>query len=359
MSEDAVTRAAGRVDEDHFVLASDGSLLPQTTASGRIVELIRWLEVPGGARVLEIGTGSGYSAAVLSEVVGPDGAVVSVDVDGLLVERARDLLDRAGVTNVTVVAADGAHGAPDEAPFDRVIAWATPEVIPASWTGQTRPGAVIVSPVQLSALAHTEGIVRLRVGEDGSVTGDGLIEGGFAPLHPEPVTQWTVPPRRVDAARTDAAGADWWLSAAWLRDPEVGEAGDAMLDALIAGADGRRLGSSVVSAPTPLEPGVGADGEVEDLTGFLLARRPEGLTTACLGDRDWWIGCSGPDGIALLRRRDGTWVAEGSPRVAGTVTDWVLRWRAAGRPGWEPLEATLSRVGGGWRVRAVDGSSGR
>lgn len=109
---DAVQRAAETVDENFFVLEDDGSLLPQSSSAGVIAGLLGRLEVPPGARVLEIGTGSGYSTAVLSELVGSDGQVVSVEVDESLVDRARKLLREAQVRNVVVLAGDGAYGPP-------------------------------------------------------------------------------------------------------------------------------------------------------------------------------------------------------------------------------------------------------
>src|SRR5207237_757611 len=78
---------------------------------------------PGpGQRVLEIGAGTGYNAALMQHIVGAPGAVISVDIDADLAARAREHLASAGYPDVTVVAADGADGYPPGAPYDRVIA---------------------------------------------------------------------------------------------------------------------------------------------------------------------------------------------------------------------------------------------
>lgn len=110
---------------------------------------LRFLEVLGARehdRVLEIGTGTGYTAAVLSARVGEDN-VTSVEVDPAVAERAKDNLKRAGYTP-SVVVADGAAGWPADAPFDRVHVTVAVRAISGSWVAQTRPGGVIVAPWQ-------------------------------------------------------------------------------------------------------------------------------------------------------------------------------------------------------------------
>lgn len=80
------------------------------------------LGVQPGHRVLEIGAGAGYNAAVLAHLAGPDGHVTAVDVDADIVEQARDRLATAGAENVEVVLGDGALGHQPGAPYDRIIA---------------------------------------------------------------------------------------------------------------------------------------------------------------------------------------------------------------------------------------------
>jgi protein-L-isoaspartate O-methyltransferase len=86
--------------------------------------MLRLLDVQAGHRVLEVGTGSGYSTALLAHLVGPCGRVSSVDIDPDLVARAGRLLGMDGHSNVTVVHADGRLGHRPGAPYDRVVAWA-------------------------------------------------------------------------------------------------------------------------------------------------------------------------------------------------------------------------------------------
>lgn len=348
-----VQRAAQRVDEDFFVLNPDGSLVTQSTSAAYIAELLEWLDVPAGARVLEIGTGTGYSAAVLSQLVRPAGAVVSVDIDASLVERARALLEQAGIDNVSVLAADGTGGAPDHAPFDRVVAWATPQMIPTPWVEQAVPGAIIVTPVHLARLGRTEGIVRVRVANDASLVGDGLTEGGFAPLHPEVVTQWIVPVRNVDAVHTDPEGGQWWLSTAWAREERHAGRAQEILTGLLERLASHQAGGTADAAGY-LTAGASTEEAVEDLVAFLLTLRPQGLTTASLGDREFWVGCTRPGGAALLQRSDqarSITVGDGTPNE--TLRSWIQVWRELGHPGWDDLEPKISRVEDGWQVRAA------
>ncbi|NJP65680.1 methyltransferase domain-containing protein [Streptomyces sp. ventii] len=110
-------------------------------------------------RVLELGTGCGWNAALLADRVGGEN-VVSVETDGPLAEAARRRL-RDHAPAVRVVHGDGQVGSPEEGPFDRVVATYAPERVPWAWVAQTRPGGWIVTP--WGRLGH----VALRVAADG------------------------------------------------------------------------------------------------------------------------------------------------------------------------------------------------
>jgi protein-L-isoaspartate(D-aspartate) O-methyltransferase len=119
----------------------------QTISQPLIVGLMsQALELSGGERVLEIGTGSGYQAAVLSELAGE---VVSVERYPELAERARTRLSRLGYQNVSVVVGDGTLGWPERAPYDGVIVTAAAPHLPRSLEEQLsqKPGARIVIPI--------------------------------------------------------------------------------------------------------------------------------------------------------------------------------------------------------------------
>jgi protein-L-isoaspartate O-methyltransferase len=96
--------------------------------------------------VLEIGTGTGWNAALLCKRVGKRGRVVSIEVDPLIAQAAWSALARAGYSPL-VITADGVDGHPDGAPYDRVLATAAVrEIVPRAWLGQTRPDGIIVTP---------------------------------------------------------------------------------------------------------------------------------------------------------------------------------------------------------------------
>lgn len=123
-------------------LAVSSSSQPQIMAI-----MLEQLGLMPGQRVLEIGAGTGYNAALMAHIVGEAGLVVSMDIDEDLVEGARRHLAAAGFDRVRVVAGDGGFGQPAGAPYDRIIltvgAW---DVAPA-WSEQLRPGGRLVLPL--------------------------------------------------------------------------------------------------------------------------------------------------------------------------------------------------------------------
>lgn len=102
-------------------------------------------QVEPGMRVLEIGTGTGYTAALLAHHLGARN-VTTIEVDPMLAARARTTLDAAGYGEVTVLTGDGARGHPEGAPFDRVLSTVAAPQVPYEWVAQTRPGGLVVTP---------------------------------------------------------------------------------------------------------------------------------------------------------------------------------------------------------------------
>jgi protein-L-isoaspartate(D-aspartate) O-methyltransferase len=105
-----------------------------------------------GARVLEIGAGTGYNAALLSELVGPAGSVTSVEIDPVIAAEASNHLIAAGYPGVRVIAADGVAGWPDGAPYDRVILTVGSSDIALAWFSQLRDDGILVLPLWLGGL---------------------------------------------------------------------------------------------------------------------------------------------------------------------------------------------------------------
>ncbi|QVQ50230.1 methyltransferase domain-containing protein [Spiractinospora alimapuensis] len=151
------------------VVGTESEFVPTVTSSAphMMARMIDILDPRPGMRVLEVGTGTGYNAAVLAHIVGAD-HVTSVEVDPEAAGLARYALDRAGCA-VTVVTGDGAAGYVPNAPYDRVIATAAVTAIPSPWARQTRSGGVILAPWG-SAVGGTW-LLCLTRAEDGSCVG--------------------------------------------------------------------------------------------------------------------------------------------------------------------------------------------
>jgi protein-L-isoaspartate(D-aspartate) O-methyltransferase len=175
------------VERARFCLDDQGNQLPQTSSVEMITRMLQVLDVQPGNSVLEIGTGSGYSTALLAELSGPSGRIVSIDVDPEMTRRAARLLADTGYHNVLLVTADGrkvllAHG-----PFDRLVAWAAATALPRAWREQTGPNGVLVVPRRVSGVSW---VSRYRRTRRGSLVEDYRLAGGFIPLTARPFRPW-------------------------------------------------------------------------------------------------------------------------------------------------------------------------
>ncbi|WP_275002399.1 protein-L-isoaspartate O-methyltransferase family protein [Promicromonospora iranensis] len=329
----AVADAVAAVDYDHFVTEPDGSTLPQSSSVTSIQQMLEDLEVRPGHRVLEIGTGSGYTTGLLANLAGADGLVRSVEVFADLVPRAQARLAAAGVTTATVTNGDGYAGDPAGAPYDRVVAWATPHVIPSAWIDQIGQDAAVVAPVKVARLARAHAIVAITV-SGGRPTAVSARPGGYIEMHSEPVTIFGLPLRYVDASHIPDDAEPWWLSSAALR--EVPGVAGLLLD---------RLRSAPHTSATPLAPGE----DLDDFTAWLYATVPVELATAGLSDRFAGIGAATEGGAAFLT--DDELITTGNPDAGRILTLWIEEWRNAGRPGWPDITGVVVPSVEGWEVR--------
>jgi protein-L-isoaspartate(D-aspartate) O-methyltransferase len=190
ISDQAVLRAMDEVPREYFVTpeliesAYADQALPiacgQSISQPFVVAyMTEQLEVEPAHRVLEIGTGSGYQASILSRLAGE---VVSVERYRTLAEAARARIETLGYTNVTVVVGDGMEGASDFAPFDRILVTAAAEEIPEALTAQLAEGGKMVLPV--GPRDDTQYIVKLHKQSGGELVRDNLIAVRFVPLLP-------------------------------------------------------------------------------------------------------------------------------------------------------------------------------
>lgn len=150
----------------------------QTISQPYIVALtISAAEIGAGQKVLEIGAGSGYAAAVISRIAKE---VVAVERLPDLAEAARERLAGLRYDNVRVVAADGTLGLAEEAPFDAIVAAASGSHVPERWIAQLKPGGRIVMPVgEPDAIQH---LIKIRKRADGTLESEDLGGVRFVPL---------------------------------------------------------------------------------------------------------------------------------------------------------------------------------
>lgn len=135
------------VEEDPFVDAPQPIGAGQTISAPHMVALMaQWLDVRPGARVLEIGGGSGYHAAILARLAAP-GRVTSMEIVPELAQRARRTLAALGIANVDVVEADGSAGYEAKAPYDRISVAAGAPRVPRPLLDQLAPGGRMLIPV--------------------------------------------------------------------------------------------------------------------------------------------------------------------------------------------------------------------
>ena len=105
------------------------------------------LELNPGEKVFEIGTGSGYQAAIIANIIGKKGKIISTEVVPELVHFAKQNLKKAKIGNVVILEEDGSKGMPSEAPFDKIIITAACREFPKELLGQLKPEGIIIGPV--------------------------------------------------------------------------------------------------------------------------------------------------------------------------------------------------------------------
>ena len=179
-SEDAVTI---QVDDG----ATDRGVWPTSSCSApRVVgEMLELSDLDPGTRVLEIGTGTGWNAALMAEIVGPAN-VTTIEIHPSIAEQARRNLRKVGCP-VRVVTGDGEAGFPDNAPYDRVIVTAAVSELPYPWVEQTRSGGLILVP--WAPTFHPHGPLALLSVDGGRAVGQFVAPSWFMPLRGQRISQ--------------------------------------------------------------------------------------------------------------------------------------------------------------------------
>jgi protein-L-isoaspartate O-methyltransferase len=151
-----------------YLLSSGEPLRVPTGSSSMRSLMARMLEALGiedGMRILEVGTGTGYNAALLSHRIGEDN-VVSIDIDPCLIDQAARRIAQLGYTP-TLVAGDGAAGAAEHGPYDRIIATAAVPEIPIAWVQQLKPGGKILANLRGDLAGGTLCLLSKEDDDDG------------------------------------------------------------------------------------------------------------------------------------------------------------------------------------------------
>lgn len=299
--------------------SADGRPTSSSSQPAVVAAMLEQLDVRPGHRVLEIGSGTGWNAALLAHLAGPGGAVTTIDIDPEVAAQARANL---GAAPVEVVCADGAAGRPETAPYDRIILTAAARDLAPAWWDQLGPRGRLVLPLSLRGPQRS--VAFERAGDH--LESVSIVDCGFMPLQGalagvDPVRLLGRPGlflrledlRPVDTGALLAAldrdpgpvtpvplsqrealgGLRLWLA---LREPDAGD--------LNVVTDAR-------PAPTPVLVGAGSLGALVPL------------------DRTMAVRGYGPDGDAL------------AARLLAHVEDWI----AAGRPSSDGLHISAYPAG--------------
>ncbi|WP_051271084.1 protein-L-isoaspartate O-methyltransferase family protein [Shimazuella kribbensis] len=316
-----VSQAIERVNKDYYMLQKDGTLLTQTTRPQAIADNLEMLDVQEGQKVLEIGTGSGYSTALLATLVGESGKVVSIDIDPKLTKRASEKLK--DFEWVTCVTADGRFGYDNCAPYDRIIAWTTPDNFPNSWTNQIEEDGLIVTPFQVMDIVQSTVMVRFKK-MDGSLSGDLVRPEGYIPMTSEPVVDFD---RFGPESQADIVGEGeepFWIGAHWMKDGQVKE-------------EWKERFLKVKATSSPFR----EDGQA--IRAYLLATHSEGYTFAFRPEDGDWIGYSTANGFALVSfRQPNRWIISDDEHTM-VLEKWWVTWVGIGKPSYESIQPILMK----------------
>jgi protein-L-isoaspartate(D-aspartate) O-methyltransferase len=275
----------------------DGRPASSTSQATLVARMLELLDLREGMKILEVGAGTGYNAALLAEIAGDQRLVVTVDVLEDVVAQTRRLLARAGYPDIQVLLRDGFEGVAEQAPFDRIVATVGCSDLSPHWAEQLAGDGAMLVPLE-QANGHPLVLVRK---DDGVLRGRMVLRTGFipvrGPLHIE--DQWAVGVRVTDPADV-------------VREPDPGPR---------------------FSARAPDEPMQLADDETDFL--FFLGledsracRAPEG---PALSD--------GPSGWAALAPDGIRWWKDAS--LARQLDRRYRDWDARGRPAMEDYQITF------------------
>jgi protein-L-isoaspartate(D-aspartate) O-methyltransferase len=290
-----------------------GLPVSSTSQPSLMARMLEFLGLREGMRILEVGAGTGYNAALMAEIVRDQRLVVTVDVLEDVVDQTRRLLAATGYPQIQVLLRDGFDGVPDQAPFDRIMATVGCGDLSPNWAGQLADDGAMLVP-----LAHGTGHPLVLVRKDGdALRGRMVLRTGFipvrGPLHIEDM--WVEGVRVADPAET-------------VREPDT---------------------APRFTPRRPEEPMQPADDETDFVFYLGLQDR-----RACLGPTGPTLS-DGPDGWATLAPDEIVWWRDES--LARELDRRYCEWDARGRPALEDYRVTFvpvqdggDRPPGGWQI---------
>jgi protein-L-isoaspartate(D-aspartate) O-methyltransferase len=307
----------GTVPERYYVHNEDRGETLHRSAPEAIQRDVIALDVREGDHVLEIGTGTGYSGALLAAQAGRSGRVTSVDISDHLVTWADRLHHQRGVTTITCHVADGMTGYPPHAPYQRIAAWCTPPRLPRAWIDQLAPDGRIVACLPIAAQPSTTLIATITL-TAGQPRVETVTFGGYAQSTATAVEDALTTPGRWVDYRVDHPQLAW-ISIGW-RDHDDPQ------------HTGARTALTLLLNPGHTETYPHAPVDWLSWTAYSVIAGGPQRSVAALGDGQRGIGHTTATSAAVILA-DGTILADNanSPSLTALWT-WLQRWEQAGRP---------------------------
>lgn len=323
-------------DEAVAVQFADGVATSSASQPSMMSIMLEQLGLRAGQRVLEIGAGTGYNAALMARIVGPTGAVTAVDIDAGLIDSAGDHLEAAGASGIELVCADGAFGHAPGEPYDRIILTVGSSDVRPEWVDQLAAGGRLLLPL---AVRGSQLSIAFDLGHDGLLRSDSVRGCAFIRL------------RGIGADRDTAAWLPGDLS---LQLPEDGPGVDTDAMAAVLDEPGALMPTGASVGPvdvwdgfglwlTLTAPGAGrllATGVDPDFPDELLGIGPNGATVVLVtppGARPAGLAAVVPaPGRGEPDRRGPISIRPfglAGPRLAAELLDSLDAWIAAGAPG--------------------------
>ncbi len=330
LAEVAEREGLERVYQDQAIVTlRDARGIPASSSSqpSMMAAMLEQLGLRRGHRVLEIGAGTGYNAALLARIVGASGEVVSVELDPATARGARGALARVK-SAAEVVVGDGRDGWPRRAPYDRIVVTASSSTVPRAWYDQLGDGGLLELPLILDPAGDAQVIITLRK-QPGGLRSQALLHGGFMRLRDAPGA--AVPPPPPSLAASERIGE---------RSRSLAHLGGVALRNL---SRARRQQLLALALSEPRRRALGLRAQRPALALYLMIEAP---ANRFIGG---WprIGVISADGngLALLSGGPKTFThieAYGAPDAERLLLELVESWRKRGRPTGNDLQVEVS-----------------